>query len=501
MSGESTGLILIPVALAAAPVLAAGLVVAGAAALTKSAINAGVRYEQEKAQIRRQIRETGLSDGIASSFNEVRNCTERQRSASLEASRAMLKEFEFQRSQLLKAGADTELFDRFSADLKGQAQNTLKKVDEIQRRFYSQYRSEIELSMQSLAAIVNDQYVKSVGQLQRLQQNTSHLEQYAGQIAASAIRDGEALIGLLRADYDGERFVPAQLAGLEAQLAAVRRLYQGRQYEAAISAAKDLTLNTYESIFDASLKRSEWENCYKNAYVLSEEVKAYVETQSVITRQVKEAAEISAGQALPDGLIGLNVADYCLKREDGQSEFAAYAAEAEQIWAALHGESARELDKSQLEQMILRLNTVLYPGITRCVRQGLSNMTNAFLRAELGEQVIDFFEDHNFSFVGHSYDELDDSPLHIAFENGITDELLTVTLAPELVNGSVQTRVLLEQLQGDAMDEERKEFFREGISSMVRGSTPGADVSLRCNEATKFRLSNDTRAIRKIQQN
>ena len=107
-----------------------------------------------------------------------------------------------------------------------------------------------------------------------------------------------------------------------------------------------------------------------------------------------------------------------------------------------------------------------------------------------------------FSFAGFAYDDdSHDKALHIGLESEATGEELIVTLAPELLNnGDIQTRVDLKQTKGDAMNEERKAYYRECVQNVVTGNNPGARVELQCNAATKNQLSSDTENRKKLRQ-
>lgn len=53
------------------------------------------------------------------------------------------------------------------------------------------------------------------------------------------------------------------------------------------------------------------------------------------------------------------------------------------------------------------------------------NMNNAFSRQNISEEIIDFFEEHNFTFSGYAYDDnCHDKALHVGLENPATGEEL-----------------------------------------------------------------------------
>ena len=127
-------------------------------------------------------------------------------------------------------------------------------------------------------------------------------------------------------------------------------------------------------------------------------------------------------------------------------------------------------------------------------------MNNAFSRQNISEEIIDFFEEHNFTFSGYAYeDDCHDKALHIGLENQATGEELIITLAPELLStGDIQTHVDLKQTKGDEANEERKAYYRECVADVVKGKNPYAKVNIKCNSATRGKLSTDTETKKKL---
>ena len=129
-------------------------------------------------------------------------------------------------------------------------------------------------------------------------------------------------------------------------------------------------------------------------------------------------------------------------------------------------------------------------------------MNNAFSRQNISEEIIDFFEEHNFMFNGYAYDDdKHDKALHIGLENQATGEELIITLAPELLaDGDIQTHIDLKQIKGDEANEERKAYYRECVEEVVKGKTPQAKVNIKCNASTRNKLSSDTETKKKLRK-
>jgi hypothetical protein len=157
---------------------------------------------------------------------------------------------------------------------------------------------------------------------------------------------------------------------------------------------------------------------------------------------------------------------------------------------------------TRMKEIASELNTKLYPVAMTVVYEGIMNMNNAFTRQRLSEEIVDFFEEHNFTFSGYRYDgDRHDGALCIGLENEVTDEEIVVTLAPEIMGaGDVQTRISIDQLRGDGKNEERKEYYRQAIREVVAEGFPGAALGLSCDESTRNRLSSNTRLRDKLKK-
>lgn len=188
------------------------------------------------------------------------------------------------------------------------------------------------------------------------------------------------------------------------------------------------------------------------------------------------------------------MSDYTDKMKDGQSQYGYLLNKAREIKTFLESDNAGRLTTQQLKEYVDILNSKLYPSAASVIYKGILNMSNAFSRQNISEEIIDFFEEHNFSFKGYSYDgDKHDGALHIGLENESAGEEIIVTLAPELMeNGEVQTRVEIDQLMGDEANEERKAFYRTSVENVVLDNTPGAQIKLECRKEYKNRLSDKT---------
>lgn len=504
MSGEASGLILIPLAIAAVPVIIGGLAVAGVAAAAVKAGSAAMDYERERRQRREQIRRSGVSDNIGEFRNTMQSSMVEQTRFNAEASNKMMAELERQRNEMnrIAGSSDPQMYQNYVKSLKASRQATMQSIYKTQERFNASYRDRISQSMSVVSENINRQYAMYLDELQKLQADMAAKNKKAQQLAASYIEEAKTLLTALMDDFDGKKFASRQAASLGAQLNQAIAQYNNQHYESAIASAKDVAIHTLEEIYEADAKKQEWENYQKLALVLSEEVLGYIDAQATITQEVKDCAERTSGKKLEDEIVGICVADYTAKNQKGENQYTYLRARAQQIYSALRQPDAANLTTEQLKKYVEFLNDELYPATANCIAKGIVNMNNAFSRQNISEEIIDFFEEHNFIFNGYAYDDdRHDKALHIGLENESTGEELIVSLSPELLqNGDIQTHVDIKQIKGDEANEERKAYYRSCVEEVVKGKNPYAQVSLQCNAATRGKLSTDTKLKQRLQQ-
>ena len=496
MSGEAGGLALIPLAIFALPVV--GVVLIGGAAIAGigAAANAAVRYEEQQRQRREEIRRSGLNESIGSFRNTMAANMNEQQRLNVKASEEMMKEMERTQRNLisLSENYDPEKYQQYMGQIRSSRQNLSNTMFQIQEGFVRNYHAKINESMNDITRTIDGQYATYLTELQQLTSNIQAKQERARQIANDYIEEAKVLIASLEQDYEGSKYAGPQMIELQRQLNKAIEQYNMQNYEAALATAKDVSLATVEEIYKADCKSQEWDNYYKMALTLSAELEAYLEAQSVITEETKQKVEEKLGKPLEEEVVGVKISDYTDKMKDGQNQYDYLTSKVKEIKAFLESSEAKNLSTQQVKEYVEMLNSKLFPAATLSIYKAILNMNNAFSRQNISEEIIDFFEEHNFSFSGYSYDEdKHDGALHIGLENEATGEEIIVTLAPELMqNGEVQTRIEIDQLMGDEANEERKAFYRASVENVVVNNTPGAQIKLECNKEFKNKLSNKT---------
>lgn len=480
MSGEAGGLILIPLGIMAMPYILGGLAIAGVASMTIKAGAAALDYERSRRRQRKEI-----PYGIHRTMNE-------NTALNVKTSEQMMRELEAQREAMRKAAEEREAqaYRDYVNLLKETRKKSMQRISEAQTKFNSTYRKSISKAMAEVSKEISERYEKSMKELAGLRGDNSRAKEFA----ESYINEAKKILDSLANDYEGKKFSPRQLDALTQQFNQAVKLFNSERYESAIATAKDLSVNTLEEIFEADAQKQELENYFKLCVVLSEEVKTYLESNSVITQEAKDYAEKSSGLTLEDEIVGIKIADYTDRNAQGKTLFDELNQKADEIYKIFHSEKADALTTEELKSYANFLNNELYPNAAQCINKAVINMNNAFSRQNISEELIDFFEEHNFTFNGYAYDEdKHDKALHIGLENQTTGEELIITLAPELLaDGDIQTHVDLKQIKGDEANEQRKAYYRECVEEVVKGSVPQAKVNIKCNAATRNKLSSDT---------
>ena len=505
MSGEAGGLILIPLALGALPFVLGGLAVAGAVTIGAKAGAAALDYERRQRREREAISNSNAAHSIGDFRRDIQISMNEERALNIKTSEQMMRELEAQRSFMLRAAEknDAQAFQEYAASLKNSRRVTMQKINEAQDNFNKNYQKKISDDLANISRKFSARYESYINELASLKTDMEAKNKKAEEIAGSYIEEARALLKSLSSDFEGEKFSGPSLTTLTEQFNQAVKLFNNRRFESSIASAKDVAANTLEEIFEADAKKQEWENYFKLCLVLSEEIKTYLESHSVITQEAKDYAEKHSGKVLEDEIVGVKISDYTGRNSQGQSNFDYLKAKADEIYSLIRDEGkAKNLTTNQLKNYAEFLNTELYPAAVQCINSATINMNNAFSRQNISEEIIDFFEEHNFTFNGYAYEDgKHDQALHIGLENQATGEELIITLAPELLsNGDVQTHIDLKQIKGDEANEERKAYYREAVEEVVKGNTPGAQVNIKCNASTRNKLSSDTETKKKLRR-
>ena len=526
MSGESRGLIVLPLLFGGLPLVLGGLAVAGVAYAAVGVARAisgrnqqadrNNYYQQQNQRIqnniqaqqgyyqgynepartippaqpiqRPQINTSGVENRIGSFKNEMYNSMNEQSRLNAQAFDSMMNELSVQREELQKIAEQNDIaaYQEYLGKLKESRKQSMQNIYKAQNDFNNGYKKNIAETMANVTANINEKYAGYMSELEQLKADIQAKDQKAKEIAKAYIEEAQALLKSLKDDFEGEKYSSRQIVSLTNELNQAIDLYNKGRYESALASSKDVAVNTLDEIFEADAKKQEWENYYNLALVLSEEVKEY--------------AEKAAGKPFSEDIVGIKISDYTDKNAKGQTRYDYILSKINEIHSALRAENADKLTTQQLKECIDFLNNDLYPQSSQCINKGIINMNNAFSRQNMSEEIIDFFEEHNFTFNGYAYEnDCHDKALHIGLANESTGEELIVTLAPEVMqNGDIQTRVDLKQIKGDEANEERKAYYRECIENVVKGSNPYASVDIKCNAETKNKLSSDTETKKKL---
>ncbi len=499
MSGEAGGLLLIPLLIpAAGVVLVGGAVVMGVAA----AAGAASDYEKRRRERREMIRRSGVQESIGSFRQEMANNMNEQTRLNVQASEKMMQEMNIRRQQMVDMlqSDDPDKYNNYVNLIKENSTVTTQAMIQIQEGFVKNYHVKINESMENVTKAINDQHAKYFAELQQLQNDQAAKKQKAREIADQYIEEAKVLLESLEKDYEGAKFSFRQMTELQKTLNDAIVQYNNENYESAIAAAKGVSVDTIEEIYNADCLKQEWENYYKIALSLTSEIDAYLAAQEYITEDIKVKAEQQLGRPLEDDIVGVRIADYTGCTSSGENQFDYLVAKNREIKQFLESDEAKKLSTQQMKDYIDILNNKIYASSSLVIYKSILNMNNAFSRQNISEELIDFFEEHNFNFTGYSYENgKHDGALFVGFDNDVTGEEIVITLSPEVLeNGDVQTRVKIDQLNGDETNEERKQYYRDSVQNVVCQSTPGAQIKLECKRETRNRLSQNTDLKNKV---
>lgn len=448
-----------------------------------------------QAQTDKQIQT--YSDNLGHLRNDIQNNMNEQIELNRKASEEMMKEIEQARNEMHTASDKSlEDYDEYLGLMKEKRQEMFNRITEHQEKVNREYRNKISESMVQITSELNEKHKQYLTELTSLKDNIQAKNEKASEIAKSYINEAQTTIKSLIEDFEGEKYVRRELIALNNQMNKAIEQYNKGYYETAVATSKDVLIGTVEEIYHADEMKQEWENYYKTALVLSTELMTFIETQEIITQEVFNSIKSEQNIELNEEIIGTRIADYTGKNSQGTTKYDYIKQKAKEIDDMLKSDDAKNLSTQQLKQYTDYINTVLYPQAACCITQGILNMDNAYSRQNMSDDIVEFFEEHDFNFKEYTYDEnRHDKPLHLYFTNDTTGEELVISLSPQaLENGEVQTRVELEQVKGDETNEERKAYYRECINQVITHKNPGSSVNIQCDKSTVNKLSNGSQA-------
>ena len=503
MSGESGGSIYIPINAATLPVV--GVVMASRALVAglSSAADTAFAYEKKKREKRKKerLRRSGLKEAVGAFHVEAERTLLEQEQQSRLASEQMYQELEQSRQRVL---AETEKMDpegylEYMNSLNRAGEELSGQFQKIRDDLTKQYHTAVRESMDRITKEVGRVYLLNLEELKKWKEEQNAGREQAELLAQDYLAEAESIVLDLSEEFEGERYQAGALSLLKEQLKEAKAQYEAGNYQAALAVAKDIFLSAVEAIYKADCKRQEWEYYHKCALAAANELYTSMEEQAVITQEIKEQTEKQLGKELPDEIVGISVGEYTEQMENGKTRYGMLQERIRELKEYLESEQVKQADTKQLKEYLTLFHTQLYPEVSRTIFQGILTMSNAFARQDISEEIIDFFEEHNFSFTGYSYDGNEHKgALHIGLENEISGEEIIVTLAPQMLAGNVSTRVEIDQLMGEETNEERRQFYRTSVEQVVTEKTPCARIRLECNSKYRNRFSNREELREKI---
>ena len=493
MSGAAGGAVLIPLALAAIPIMGVVLVGGALVAAGNVAVNMAVEYEDRRRREREEIRASGISADIAALSGEIKDRMDEQTRLNVKASEDMIREMESHReavSAILKSGDPGDYSD-YLVDIAKSRSDLKESMEVIQNEFLKNYGDEITRSMADISDTINRDVAKGIADMKALGLSKAALQKKAETLASGCIDDAKSKIASLKDGHRGKYFLNQEVVTLGEQLAMAEAQYNEGFYEASIAVASDVSIGALEGIYKADLMMQEWENYQKLSLIMASEIKAYMEAQAEITPDLKNELEKACGGPLDKKLEGIKLGDYTDALETGETKFDNILRRAGEMIDRLEKADPSNMSGGEIKRVWEELNDDLRSNAEIVINNALHNINNSFTRQGLSDKIIDFFESQGFYWDGHGYE--DDNlgkALSLNVKKSDTKEELIITLAPDLANGrAIGATVEIDQISGNGADEETKALYREVVTSIVTGNYKGAECDLKCDGATFESLS------------
>jgi hypothetical protein len=513
MSGAAGGAI--PIGLIAIPV--AGVVLVGAAVIFAAsvAVTAAMDYEAGRRARRDERRKQELESRIGSFGQNIRVGIESQFNLNVEASNRMMEALESNKREILNAVSD---------DTPGTYQNFLRNIDASGRRL-NQMMLEAQADCVRTHNASIQSTIREIEAVRTRAENALLNNLPSGEERLAAARGlaqdyiNEASTGIEALKNNPENLAlcrPERIKNLDLQLGEAKKQYQLGNYQASMAIAKNVDVDALNENLSVIRDMGEWENFHKLALVRSAELKAYLETQSVITPERWEELKQQSGRDLDKELgdqivqdiLGSRIGDYTDAMDSGERKYDYLTRRAGELTKQLETASPVSVSTENLKEILAELNEKLFPDAMTTVFDGLSKMNDAFTRQKLGDDIVNFFVEHNFMYCNAVYDGgQDGESLKIGLRNDSTGDELVITLSSDVTGGcGTKTHINIDQTGGDAPNEERQDYYRLSLEGLALGKEPGEIERMAqsgigtgrivCPQETRGKLSTKSEALK-----
>ena len=164
MSGEAGGLVLLPLALMAFPVVGAvlvgGAIISGGAAAARAGANAAERRAEARRRGREEIMRSGINESIGSFRSTLASNMNEQVRLNRQASDEMMSLMNSHRAEMQRWADpnDPVKYQQYLANMRTSREGVSKKLMEIEDGFVRNYHEKIQLSMATISETINTQY-------------------------------------------------------------------------------------------------------------------------------------------------------------------------------------------------------------------------------------------------------------------------------------------------------------------------------------------------------
>ena len=252
MSGESSGLLLIPLVIAGGlPLIAVGLagagIAAGVAAGVEAASDSARRRQaneaerrrreaaREQAEAARRAEDGRVENSIGSYRSQMKATMKAQSQLDRQTSKQMTEEIKQSRAKMSRIAAanDPEKYEKFMGEIRQSEQSLTDRFNELQEDYVKNYHAKIEESMDEISKSVNAKYSEYIEELASIENGDTAKKKKAMEIADSYLKEAQMLITSFEEDYLGKKFSPLALTELKSQLNAAIDQYNNENYQAA----------------------------------------------------------------------------------------------------------------------------------------------------------------------------------------------------------------------------------------------------------------------------
>lgn len=507
MSGEASGIILVPMLAAlAVPIIVGGIAIAGTVMAVDGAVKLGGavyhNHQKKKERELKELENSGLSVQLQESYRNLlegnRQIAEIYNTQSVRVADSIQAKYREWNHVLQKDDIKAQL--KFQRHMKGMRENLVSFEREkafVLKQDLKKITDEQDRELADRLQKVNEKIQKDISGIIKKMKEADHVGEF---YAKEYYQNAEVLLDMLIKNHNGQKFCASEISQIFLLMDKCQELIATAPEAAYAVIWKALEL-TLLAVNKAENCQNEWLMQYRAALIAAEEVHSiFCQEQDMgylvdkdYAKTKEEAFAICLKKGISESSIRALTADGYTNGEFGRLK-----EEFMKLYEMLHLNGGEALGLEDLYEIIDDLNVKYAPNVRQQILDAKLNLNEALLIDKIEEQINDALGGgYHWDGSARSGDE-HNGEKHIVFvrDNG-SGEKISIVLGNDgwRDDGSGQpvlgTKIDMKVIEDPQISEKKRHQIRSRITKYLNAGIRGSSTTLKCTAGTEGRLSSD----------